>query len=277
MQNINDIIPYFKSQFSDKSNQKEIISWAYMVIENMFGYDRSKSILHAKQNIDSIHSRKINNIIKDLKRNKPIQYILGSTNFYGININVNKDTLIPRPETEELVEWILKDDFNSILDVGTGSGCIPIAIAKHKDVDVYALDISRNALNIAKDNARFNNVYINFIEADVFNFNSSLNVDLIVSNPPYVLKSQISNLSSNIIDYEPHLALFVDDHEPLIYYKCISELAKRNLNSDGKLYFEINEDYGNEIAIMLKEMGFVDIQLKKDINDKQRMVRAIKK
>ena len=277
MQKIRDIVDYFKSELSDIYSYRENISLAYIVIEDIFGYNRSESIINANKEIRLNEIKKINNIIFELKNNKPIQYILGSTNFYGIKIKVNENTLIPRPETEELVDWILKDDFNSMLDIGTGTGCIPIAIAKNKDVKIYALDKSKNALKIAKENSRINNVNINFIEVDIFKFNESLNFDLIVSNPPYILKSKIDSMSSNVVDYEPHEALFVNDKDPLVFFKQISKIAIQMLNSNGKLYFEINEDYATEIKLILNEFGFVDIQLKNDINDRNRMLRAIKK
>ncbi len=277
MQKIRDIVDYFKSELSDIYSYRENISLAYIVIEDIFGYNRSESIINANKEIRLNEIKKINNIIFELKNNKPIQYILGSTNFYGIKIKVNENTLIPRPETEELVDWILKDDFNSMLDIGTGTGCIPIAIAKNKDVKIYALDKSKNALKIAKENSRINNVNINFIEKDIFKFNESLNFDLIVSNPPYILKSKIDSMSSNVVDYEPHEALFVNDKDPLVFFKQISKIAIQMLNSNGKLYFEINEDYATEIKLILNEFGFVDIQLKNDINDRNRMLRAIKK
>ena len=277
MQKIRDIVDYFKSELSDIYSYRENISLAYIVIEDIFGYNRSESIINANKEIRLNEIKKINNIIFELKNNKPIQYILGSTNFYGIKIKVNENTLIPRPETEELVDWILNDDFNSMLDIGTGTGCIPIAIAKNKDVKIYALDKSKNALKIAKENSRINNVNINFIEKDIFKFNESLNFDLIVSNPPYILKSKIDSMSSNVVDYEPHEALFVNDKDPLVFFKQISKIAIQMLNSNGKLYFEINEDYATEIKLILNEFGFVDIQLKNDINDRNRMLRAIKK
>jgi len=277
MQKISDIVNYFKSELSDIYSYRENISLAYIVIEYIFGYNKSESIINANKEIRFNEIKKINNIILELKNNKPIQYILGSTNFYGIKIKVNENTLIPRPETEELVDWILNDDFNSMLDIGTGTGCIPIAIAKNKDVKIYALDKSKKALKIAKENSRINNVNINFIEKDIFKFNESLNFDLIVSNPPYILKSKIDSMSSNVVDYEPHEALFVNDKDPLVFFKHISKIAIQMLNSNGKLYFEINEDYATEIKLILNEFGFVDIQLKNDINDRNRMLRAIKK
>ena len=173
------------------------------------------------------------------------------------------------------MEWILKEEFSSALDIGTGSGCIAITLAKNTNAKITAIDVSEDALQVAKENARINEVEINFLQQDILQTTSLPKVDVIVSNPPYVLESEKENMQANVLKYEPNLALFVEDNNPLIFYKKIGNLAVKSLNCGGKLYFEINEQYGAEILEILSKIGFVDIALKKDINDKDRMIKAI--
>ncbi len=277
MQKVSDIIPYFRLNLKGIANDREIISWGYITIGFLLNYTRSDAIIYADKFINKTILLKIESIVQELKLNKPIQYILGKTNFYGLDLKVNEYTLVPRPETEELVSWILQENFNSVIDIGTGSGCIAISLAKNSGANISAIDISDNALKVAKENAILNDLDINFIHADILEIDSLSAVDVIVSNPPYVLESDKLVISKRIIEYEPHLALFVDNKNPFLFYQKITELAKKSLNSSGKLYFEINEQYSNDIARILDDNGFVDIQLKKDINDKDRMIRAIKK
>ncbi len=277
MEKVSNIIPYFIKQLSGIADEREIISWAYISIEHCLDYNRSDCIIHADKQITTELSDRFKQIIAALKTNKPVQYILGETEFYGLKVIVNKHTLIPRPETEELVDWILKEEFSSALDIGTGSGCIPIALAKNTNAKISAIDVSEDALRVAKRNAVINGVEINFFRQDILKTDALPNVDVIVSNPPYVLESEKELMLDNVLEYEPNLALFVADNNPLLFYKKIGELAAKSLNCEGKLYFEINEKYGNEILEMLRKIGFVDIALKKDINDKNRMLKATKK
>jgi release factor glutamine methyltransferase len=192
-----------------------------------------------------------------------------------MKFKVNEHTLIPRPETEELVGWVLQEKFNSVLDIGTGSGCIAIAIAKNTPAKIIAIDNCKKALEAAKENAVINEVKIDFIQQDILQAHSLQKVDVIISNPPYVLESEKQKMKANVLQYEPHLALFTPEKTPLLFYKKIGNLAAKSLNCGGKLYFEINEQYGAEILEMLSKIGFVDIALKKDINDKDRMIKAI--
>ena len=275
METVSNIIPYFKQQLSRIADEREIISWAYLSIENLFGYNRSDCIINSEKELKLSLAKKIKSIVSDLRANKPLQYILGETEFYGLKFKVNQHTLIPRPETEELVDWILKEEFSSALDIGTGSGCIPIVLAKNTIAQISAIDISENALKVAKQNAKLNGVEVNFIQQDILVASSLKKVDLIVSNPPYVLECEKQKMKANVLQYEPHLALFVSDKYPLLFYNKIGNLAAESLNCGGKLFFEINERYGTEILKMLSKIGFVDIELKKDINDKDRMVKAI--
>jgi release factor glutamine methyltransferase len=277
VEKVSNIIPYFIKQLSDIAPDSEIISWAYLSIEHCLDYNRSDCIIHSEQEITSLIANRLKQITTDLKTNKPIQYILGKTDFYGLKLKVNEHTLIPRAETEELVDWVLKQEFSSALDIGTGSGCIPIALAKHTNASIMAIDVSENALEVAKENAILNTVKVKFILQDILHSESLPKVDLIVSNPPYVLDNEKVKMQKNVLDFEPDLALFVANNNPLIFYKKIAQLAFESLNENGKLFFEINEQFGADTIAMLTEIGFVDIELKKDINDKDRMVKATKK
>ena len=277
MEKVSNILPYFKKELSNIVDEREIISWAYLTIEYLLGYNRSDCIIHANKEITTEITDRIKQIIADLKTKKPIQYILGETEFYGLQFKVNEHTLIPRPETEELVEWILKEEFSSALDIGTGSGCIAITLAKNTNAKITAIDISKEAIDVAKENTKNNKVEIDFMLQDILQAETLSKVDLIVSNPPYILNSEKEKMEANVLDFEPDLSLFISDNDPLLFYKKIGVLAEKSLNCGGKLYFEINEKYGSEILEMLSKIGFVDIALKKDINDKDRMVKATKK
>ena len=277
MEKVSNIIPYFIKQLSDIAPDSEIISWAYLSIEHCLDYNRSDCIIHSEQEITSLIANRLKQITTDLKTNKPIQYILGKTDFYGLKLKVNEHTLIPRAETEELVDWVLKQEFSSALDIGTGSGCIPIALAKHTNASIMTIDVSENALEVAKENAILNTVKVKFILQDILHSESLPKVDLIVSNPPYVLDNEKVKMQKNVLNFEPDLALFVANNNPLIFYKKIAQLAFESLNENGKLFFEINEQFGADTIAMLTEIGFVNIALKKDINDKDRMVKATKK
>ena len=274
METVGNIIPSFRKELAPIFEDREVVSWAYLSAEYLLGYSRSDCIVHASKSIDVKLSNKFKQIIVDLKTKKPLQYILGETEFYGFKLKVNKDTLIPRPETEEIVDWVLKESFKSALDIGTGSGCIAIALAKYSNANISAIDISKNALKVAKENAILNNVTVEFTQQDIFQAKTLDRVDLIVSNPPYVLNSEKVKMKENVLEHEPHLALFVSNENPLIFYKKITDLATKSLTSEGKLFFEINEQFANELIAILTQSGFVDIELKKDINDRDRMIKA---
>ena len=276
MEKVSNIIPYYIKQLKDIAKEREIISWAYISIDFLLGYNRSECIINSDKEIGIDIIDRFRQIIEDLKANIPIQYILGETEFYGLKFKVNEHTLIPRPETEELVLWILEHEFNSALDIGTGSGCIPIAIKKNKNVEISAMDVSEPALLVAKENAKTNEVKINFLKQDILKTDNLERVDVIISNPPYVLEKEKDLILSNVLDNEPHLALFVTNENPLLFYKKIAELSYACLSKNGLLFFEINESFGIEIIELLKCIGFVDIELKKDINEKDRMLKAIK-
>ena len=274
---ISNIINYFNRELDGYATKNEINSWAYIVIEHLFGYSKADYICNYNQKISKSNFHKIFYIVKELKTYKPIQYIIGETEFFQLKFKLNNSTLIPRPETEELVSWILKHDFSSILDIGTGSGCIAITIAKLTNSNVDAMDICDKALKIAELNAKINSVNVNFILNDILNTEKMPNYDVIVSNPPYVQKSDILKMNKNVTEFEPHRAIFVDDNNPIVFYRKIASLAIKSLNDGGYIFFEINELYHKEILDLLNKIGFVDITLKNDINDKPRMIKACKK
>lgn len=274
MNKLVNIIPKFLSEINNFS-RREVESFAYLSIEKILGYSKSDCIIHSNQELSNNNIISLENIINDIKQNIPIQYILGEAHFYDLKFKVNSSTLIPRGETEELVQYILLHDFFSVLEIGTGSGCIAVSIAKNSNAKITAIDNSIGALEIAKSNAVLNSVEINFQLRDVFNFSEIKKYDLIVSNPPYVLDSEKKLMDKNVLDYEPHNALFVSDDDPLAYYKEIAKIATNNLNKNGLLFFEINEKYSNQIIELLSNLNFVDIELKKDINGRDRIIKSI--
>lgn len=276
MLTVGNIIPLFLKKINNYSD-KELISIAYIVIEEILGLNKINVIINNANVISTNDEVKINEIIKDLIANKPIQYILGKANFFNLSFIVNKHVLIPRQETEQLINWILNYEFNSVLDIGTGSACIPISLAKNSTANITAIDISSNAIKIAKKNADNYNINITFLCEDIFKFNPDSKFDLIVSNPPYVLESEMKKMHKNVLNFEPHNALFVEDSDPLIFYNYIAQFAFKYLNSKGALFFEINESFGVEIKLILNKLDFVNIELKKDLNGKDRMIKAIKK
>lgn len=222
-------------------------------------------------------------LLAQLKQEVPIQYLLGKTSFYGLDFEVNENVLIPRPETEELVEWIINENAVEnkskkikILDIGTGSGCIAISLAKNlPNAEVYGFDISKKAIETAKRNAINNKVDVTFLFQDVLELEElRCKFDVIVSNPPYVRNLEKEEIKKNVLDYEPHLALFVDDNDALIFYRKIAELAKKNFLENGKLYFEINQYLGKEMTDLLEKMNFKNIELRKDIYDNDRMMKG---
>jgi release factor glutamine methyltransferase len=278
---IRDIKIYLTRELESIYPESEIWAFTSIIIKTVL----KTSGLHAFAMPETVVSRQhINEIImicSELKSGKPLQYILGETGFYNCRIKVTADTLIPRPETEELVDIIVKEnrDFRgSILDIGTGSGCIAIALAVNlPGTKVSGTDISEGALKIAEENAKLNNVTVIFEKSDIFKPGTWLfgNQDIIVSNPPYIRESEKRLIAGNVLDFEPHSALFVPDQSPLIYYQAILELAGRILIRGGKVYFEINEAMGKEMSELLKYFQFRDIRLLKDINGRDRIIMGI--
>ena len=270
---------FFTNELSSIYPTSEIDTFFFYLIEEYLDFKRVDVVLKSDFEIPTEVISKLNTALIRLKKEEPIQYILGKTEFYGLPFSVTKDTLIPRPETEELVEWILNEVDKSkklqILDIGTGTGCIPISLAKHlPNAKISAIDISKKALNIAKQNASLNNVDINFIELDILKADTlSKKYDIIVSNPPYVRELEKTEIKNNVLNNEPHLALFVDDDNPLVFYDKIADLAKKHLNKNGVLFFEINQYLGKETIEMLKEKGFKNLEIRKDFVGNDRMIK----
>ena len=220
--------------------------------------------------------------ISELKQYKPIQYIVGNTEFYGMKFSVDKNVLIPRPETEELVEYIIKtekfEQNQNILDIGTGSGCIAVSLSKNIPAKVYAIDVSKNALEIAKKNANQQNVSIDFNEIDILESdslttdNKPIMFDIIVSNPPYVRESEKIEMKSNVLDYEPDLALFVGDENPLVFYEAIAKFAEKSLKKNGKIYLEINEYLAQKTVALFLKYNFKFAEIIKDLSNKDRFL-----
>jgi release factor glutamine methyltransferase len=271
---------HFFSELSILFPETEIQSFFTILIEFKLHLSRIQLALEHNFELDNDDFEFLQNALLKLKNQIPIQYIVGETTFYELMFKVDKNVLIPRPETEELVELILQNHKNSnslkILDVGTGSGCIAISLAKNlPNAEVSAIDISAEALNVAKNNAAMNQVRVEFINADILKIEElATNFDIIVSNPPYVRKLEKSQMQQNVLSNEPHIALFVKDENPLLFYDKIAELAKNHLTENGILYFEINQYLGLETVELLKSKGFKNIELKKDIYGVDRMVKC---
>ncbi|MCH7401470.1 peptide chain release factor N(5)-glutamine methyltransferase [Belliella kenyensis] len=256
-----------------KQEAESLILW---LLEDTLGINRQDLLLDKTihEVPDILYSH-----IKSLLEKKPIQYILGIAPFYGRSFEVNENVLIPRNETEELVHLIIQENKQlnlRILDIGTGSGCIPISLKLEiPSSKLFAIDVSPEALLIAKRNAEALEASVEFLKVDILNEEIHLNnLDIIVSNPPYVLDSEKSIMHENVLNHEPHLALFVDDDDPLIFYRNIAQKATSSLKKGGKLYFEINEAYGEDVVNLLEEMGYTEVILRRDLNDKNRMVSA---
>lgn len=283
--NLKNIQNTFHVELDALYDKEEVNNFFFMLIESY--YSLSKLALAMDPDLKVENYDAIFKALELLKKQQPIQYILGETEFYGLPFKVNQHTLIPRPETEELVEWVVHTKPKpshqqlTILDIGTGSGCIAIALAKQlPNAKVFALDISNDALKMAKHNAVLNAVDVEFIEADILNvedgYISGLKFDIIVSNPPYIREEEKQYMKPNVLDNEPHLALFVQHKDPLLFYKAITEFAVTNLYDKGTLFFEINEYLGNDMIQLLVKHHFENIQLKQDMFRKDRMIKGDK-
>ena len=256
----------------------EAESFFYIILEDFHQMKRIDLALNTTFEFSDSEVEKWTSVLEQLENQIPIQYILGNAHFYGLEFEVNENTLIPRPETEELVEWIIQqNEFSNeikILDIGTGSGCIAISLAKNlPHAKVFALDVSEKALETAKRNASKNNVEVTFLLKNILETeNLEQHFDIIVSNPPYVRNLEKVEIKKNVLEFEPHLALFVEDNDALVFYRKISELAQENLSDNGQLYFEINQYLGTEMLDLLALKNFQNIELRKDIYDNDRMI-----
>jgi len=302
----------FINQLKSLYGAGEAKSLAFYVIHHLYGMSKSHFLLNRREPIDEITETSLIRILEELKTGKPVQYILGETEFYGLPFKVNPSVLIPRQETEELVEWVIeevrspksevrspksgvrsrktedgspkseirnrKSEIRNILDIGTGSGCIAIALKKHiPKAIVYGLDISPEALETARQNALLNSTEIEFLQVDILkDTNQILNTkfSIIISNPPYITIAEKHQMHIHVIDHEPHSALFVPDNKPLIFYEHIIDFATTHLFADGLLFFEINGNFGNQVISLLDKKGFSDIELRKDLQGKDRMIKA---
>jgi release factor glutamine methyltransferase len=279
---IKDIRTNIKKELTDLYPAEEIRSLTDIIIKTLFGSGRLHHLSDQEMNIPVEKIKKIEEITAELKRGRPIQYILGETDFYNCHIRVNEHTLIPRQETEQLVDLIIKENpgyRGEIIDIGTGSGCIAIALAKNiREACVTAIDISEKAIQTAKLNAADNAVTICFLEADIFVPDKipCPPAGIIVSNPPYVRESEKEKMHVNVLEHEPHSALFVPDNDPLLFYRAILEATKILLVPGGKIYFEINEALGNEIASLTESYGYGRVSVLKDLNGKERFVKGEK-
>lgn len=282
----------FHHQLDAIYGKEEVASFFFLCTEHYLSVPRIQLTLEPKFALIKSETETFFKVLEDLKNQKPIQYILGETEFYGLAFKVSEAVLIPRPETEELVALVIanskkeypKTKSVTLLDIGTGSGCIAISLAKNlPNAKVYALDVSKEALKVARQNAKDNNVEITFIEADILNeatwnlFFKILEFDAIVSNPPYVRQLEKTKIKPNVLDNEPHLALFVEDENPLVFYKAITNFAICNLKTKGQVYFEINQYLGNETSQLLRDGDFEFIELLKDLNGNDRLLKGIKK
>lgn len=282
---ISDLKIKMNSLLAPVFEKTEIDSFFYLLIDSRLNLSKMDFLLNPNVELSAEDEGFFESAIQKLKKEQPIQHVLGVTEFYGLQFRVTKNTLIPRPETEELVDWIIKDQALidnkklTILDVGTGSGCIPISLAKNlTSAKVISVDVSEEAIKVAKDNAIANNVTVSFLSDSILNpkiINDSDNVfDIIVSNPPYVRNLEKQEIKKNVLDFEPHLALFVEDNDALIFYKKITEYALNHLKKEGVLYFEINQYLGEETVKLVKSLGFKTVELRKDMSGNDRMIKA---
>jgi protein-(glutamine-N5) methyltransferase, release factor-specific len=270
-------ISFIQTELQEFYPPDEIKNILFRILESVCDMDRQSILLGKDKQLSLNQKNRILEIVESMKEYRPIQYILGETEFYGLCFELSEDVLIPRPETEELVEWIsgsIKKPAR-ILDIGTGSGCIAVALAKNNPhVHVSALDISNEALNVARRNAELNDVKIDFIRMDILNEKPDGCWDLIVSNPPYIVPSEKMAMLPNVLKYEPFSALFVPEENPLLFYERIAGLGLKNLTENGALFFEINPLYSSEMIELLKGKGYRNIELKKDISGKDRMIKG---
>lgn len=273
----------FSNQLEGVHAPEEITSFFYILCDFYLKYSRFQVSLNAMDTISETQSRNFKVAIERLKTHEPIQYILGETEFFGLRFRVSQHTLIPRPETEELVAWIISDIDNrdancSILDIGTGSGCVAVTLANHfKNASIIGMDISEEAIQIAIANAATLHVSVSFIAQDILKTEKlSERYDVIVSNPPYVRELEKEAMKSNVLDYEPEMALFVSNEDPLLFYRKIAQLAWEDLKERGWLYFEINEYLGVEMTALLSKIGFKKIALKNDFRGVPRMIKCQK-
>ena len=288
---LSDLYEFYKTELGSIYDTNELYAIFELVCEHYLGYSKTDTRLKFQENLNQSDVLKIYDTAKALKTGMPIQYIFGEADFYNLKFKVNNSTLIPRPETEELVDLIIKrfkqetrnNQKLNILDIGTGSGCIPIALKKNiPNSKVTGIDISKEALEVAKSNTVKNNVDVEFIKLDILSpFDLSLithHLSLIVSNPPYVLNSEAKQMDARVLEHEPHLALFVKDTDPIIFYKRIIDLCTKHLEEKGHLFFELNPMYANDVKKYANDSKIFNFtEIVKDMSGKERFLKAQKK
>jgi len=279
---LTDIKNYIINYLDGIYDNNEAESIAYIILEDELKMSKIDLIINAGNIVNEKSVDKIQEILVQLEQNNPIQYILGYADFYELKFKVNEHTLIPRQETELLVHKIIEFNKNrkdiNILDIGTGTGCIAISLAKHLNANITAIDFSEKAIETAKQNTEINNVNVKFEFLDIIKNQQKkcdTNYDIIVSNPPYVTNTEKKQMLNNVLDFEPHSALFVDDTNPLEFYEAITKFAKNNLRQSGQLWFEINEQFGEETKNILIKEGFKNVQIINDLNEKNRIVSGV--
>jgi release factor glutamine methyltransferase len=287
---VKDLENIFHETLDAIYGKEEVTSFFFLCTDAFYNITRFALALDRDLSITKEEQQPVFDALEALKNEKPIQYILGETEFYGLPFKVDENTLIPRPETEELVQLIIdchsersKNDKPSILDIGTGSGCIAISLAKNiGNAQVSATDVSAKAIKKAKENAVLNEIEVNFIEGSILDkpqwelLFQDLKFDTIVSNPPYVRNLEKAEIQNNVLNNEPHLALFVEDDNPLLFYHAITEFAVEKLKENGQLFFEINEYLGPETKTLVEDFGFKNVEIIKDLFGKDRMIKADK-
>jgi release factor glutamine methyltransferase len=274
---------YFKERLQAQFSESELKSMWKQLICKRFDWNDSEFLLSSENRLSESDLLYVRSFVKRLQANEPFQYILGETTFCDLNILCDSRALIPRPETEELVAWISElSDVNSIFDICSGSGCIALGLKSNfPSAKIVGADLSEDANNLAQTNAIRNNLLVDFFSADALDLNSDFwkdvdSVDVIVSNPPYITSEEKSLMNSNVLDYEPHLALFVPNDSPIIFYERIARLALQKLNQNGFLFYELNPDFADQVIETLKILGFSNIELKNDLQGKKRMLKAQK-
>ncbi|HYM93155.1 MAG TPA: peptide chain release factor N(5)-glutamine methyltransferase [Chitinophagaceae bacterium] len=279
---VQDAVKYSADTLTTIYEEREALTISDWIIENITGSPKTDRIANKEKELADGQKLQLDKYLQKLLNHEPVQYVLNEAWFFGIKFYVDPGGLIPRPETEELVEWIISDckfpiTELSILDIGSGSGCIPVVLKrKFRKAEVWSCDISKTALLVAKKNAEELKAKINFLHIDFLDMKHRDQFplfDVIVSNPPYVPEKDKAQMQPNVANYEPSIALFVPDNDPLIFYKAIAEFGKKKLKKEGKIYIEVHENFGEAVSILFQSKGY-STQLKKDMQGKDRMIKA---
>lgn len=274
------LIHLMRQELFTRYSITEIESLIHYCFQEICGFNRMDMILRSEELLDEPTIERFREVTERLKDHEPIQYIFGHSEFYNLDILLSQDVLIPRPETEELVHWVIREqrenNIREVLDIGTGSGCIALALkANLPKSNVSGIDVSPAVVKMARKNADHNKLDVDFRQANILNDLVGFGkYDLIVSNPPYVTRAQMGEMLPNVMNYEPHLALFIEDDDPLKFYKAIGHFCQKHLNPEGTLYLEVNEDLAGDTAFLLESFNFASTTIKKDLNGKFRMVKA---